>query len=74
MKRQHNKVKKDSALRQRIGELKRNGVVVNLFGLVPMIWSIALVFLISSVVVFVDYLLFQQWFEFRFLYPQHLFL
>lgn len=46
MRKQQNKVKKDSALRQRIGELKRNGVVVNLFGLVPMIWSLALVFLI----------------------------
>ena len=40
------RVKKDSSLRQRIGEMKRNGVIVNLFGLVPLIWSVALVLVI----------------------------
>lgn len=40
------KIKKDSALRHRIGEMKRNGIVLNLFGLVPLIWSIALTGLI----------------------------
>lgn len=37
------KIKKDSRLKLRIGEMKRNGIVVNLFGLIPLIWSIALV-------------------------------
>lgn len=40
------KEKKDSRLRKRIGEIKRNGVVVNLFGLIPLIWSVALVLVI----------------------------
>lgn len=39
-------VKKDSRLRKRIGEIKRNGFIVNLFGIVPLIWSVALVFVI----------------------------
>lgn len=38
--------KKDSALRRRIGEMKRNGMVLNLFGLIPLIWSLALTFLV----------------------------
>lgn len=37
---------KDSWLKSRIGEIKRNGLVVNLFALVPLIWSIALTLLI----------------------------
>ena len=40
------KTKKDSRLRKRISEMKRNGVVVNLFGLVPLIWSVGLVLLV----------------------------
>ncbi len=40
------KAKKDSRLKQRIGEMKRNGLVVNLFGLIPLIWSILLVLVI----------------------------
>ena len=38
--------KRDSAIRKRLGEIKRNGIVINLFSLVPMIWSIILVALI----------------------------
>lgn len=38
--------KKDSALRHRISEIKRNGVTVNLVGLVPMIWSLLLTALV----------------------------
>ena len=34
---------KDSSFKHRIGEIKRNGIVVNLFGLIPLIWSIVLV-------------------------------
>ena len=33
---------KDSALKHRISELKRNGVAINLAGLIPMIWSLLL--------------------------------
>lgn len=40
------KIKKDSRLKMRIGEMKRNGVIVNLFGLIPLIWSVALVLVI----------------------------
>lgn len=40
------KLKKDSRLKQRIGEMKRNGIVVNLFGLMPLIWSIGLALVI----------------------------
>lgn len=38
--------KKDSALKHRISEIKRNGVTVNLVGLIPMIWSILLTALV----------------------------
>ena len=37
------KIKKDSRIKKRIGEMKRNGLIVNLFGLLPLIWSVALV-------------------------------
>ncbi len=37
---------RDSVIRRRIGEMKRNGLVLNLFGLVPLIWSLALTFLV----------------------------
>lgn len=37
---------KDSWFKSRIGEIKRNGIVVNLFALVPLIWSLALTLLI----------------------------
>lgn len=32
--------------KSRIGELKRNGIIMNIFGFIPMIWSIALVFIV----------------------------
>lgn len=38
--------KKDSLFRRRIGEMKRNGLVLNLFGLIPLVWSLILTFLI----------------------------
>lgn len=38
--------KKDSLFRRRIGEMKRNGLVLNLFGLIPFVWSLILTFLI----------------------------
>ena len=37
---------RDSVIRRRIGEMKRNGLVLNLFGLVPLIWSLVLTFLV----------------------------
>ena len=37
---------RDSAIRRRIGEMKRNGLVLNLFGLIPLIWSLILTFLV----------------------------
>lgn len=40
------RIKKDSRLRKRISEMKRNGVVVNLLGLVPLVWSVGLVLLV----------------------------
>lgn len=40
------KQKKDSALRHRLSEMKRNGVVVNVFGVIPLIWSVVLTVLI----------------------------
>ncbi len=40
------KRKKDSAFRHRISEMKRNGMIVNLMGLIPLIWSVLLVFLV----------------------------
>ncbi len=38
--------KRDSRIRRRIGEMKRNGIVVNLFGLIPLVWSLILTFLV----------------------------
>lgn len=40
------KVKKDSALKKRLSEIRRNGLIVNLFGLIPMVWSILLTLLV----------------------------
>lgn len=40
------KMKKDSRIKKRVSEMKRNGVVVNLMGLIPMIWSIVLVLIV----------------------------
>ena len=38
--------RKDSALKKRISEIKRNGLVVNLFGLIPLLWGILLTVLV----------------------------
>lgn len=38
---------KDSALKHRISELKRNGLIVNLFGLLPLVWALVLVIIIA---------------------------
>jgi len=37
------KLRKDSVFRRRVGEIKRNGVVVNVFALLPLIWGIVLI-------------------------------
>lgn len=40
------KIKKHSKLQERISEIKRNGFIMNVFGFIPLIWSIALVILV----------------------------
>ncbi len=40
------KVRKPSKLRERVGELKRNGFIMNVFGFLPLIWSIVLIALV----------------------------
>ena len=41
------KYKKDSKLKQYIGNLKRNGILLNVFGFIPLIWAILLVMLFA---------------------------
>ena len=40
------KVRKHSKLQERVSEIKRTGFIMNVFGFIPLIWSIALVALV----------------------------
>lgn len=39
------KVKTRTAFSRRIGEIKRNGIILNLVGLIPLVWTVVLVFI-----------------------------
>ena len=36
------KVKKDSALHRRLVEIKKNGLLFNILGLIPLVWGLVL--------------------------------